>query len=177
VVGQEWRSEAFLRLMQEHQGSLKQPVSNSQFMKEVLEHGELRVNDEGWIYVKSTDSGFRRKFKLVNTPYAIPLLKGCRVDFFLRKYAENEGPKVKICGLHFRPLKLAGILKVINQRVYFEPRNGEYERMLPLRLPEPLLAILYECLPRCKDTLPYSIFKRYECDHQLINSKLANFVL
>ena len=47
------------------------------------------------------------------------MLKGCKVDFFLRKYAENEGPKVKIAGLHFRPIKLAGILKIINCRVFF----------------------------------------------------------
>jgi len=56
-------------------------------MKEVLERGELRVNDEGWIYVKSCQSGFRKKLKIVNNPFPLPLLKGCKVEFFLRKYA------------------------------------------------------------------------------------------
>jgi hypothetical protein len=84
-----------------------------------METGELRVNDEGWIYVKSIQSGYRKKLKLVNNSYAIPLLKGCKVDFFLRKYAENEGPKVKISGLNFKAVTLAGILKMINGRIFF----------------------------------------------------------
>ena len=73
--------------MQDVQGTLKQPEANNPFMKEEMEHGELRVNDEGWIYVKSFKSGFRKKLKIVNNPFAIPLLKGCKVHFFLRKYA------------------------------------------------------------------------------------------
>lgn len=84
-----------------------------------MENGELRVNDEGWIYVKSLQSGFRKKLKLVNNYYAVPLLKGWKVDYFLRKYAEDEGPKVKISRLSFQNLTLAGILKMINGRIFF----------------------------------------------------------
>ena len=39
--------------MENFQGSLKQPEEGNQFMKEQMEHGELRVNDEGWLFVKA----------------------------------------------------------------------------------------------------------------------------
>lgn len=87
IIGQEWDSQYFLRNMQNFQGTLKQPSPDSKFLKEVARCGELKVNDEGWIYVKASESGFRKKLKLVNNPFAIPLLKGCKVDYFLRKYA------------------------------------------------------------------------------------------
>lgn len=135
MIGEEWKSDLFMKHLQNYQGALKQPDPNYHLMKEEMENGELRVNDEGWIYVKSTQSGFRKKLKMVNSSYAIPLLKGCKVDFFLRKYAENEGPKVKISKLHFRSVTLSGILKMINGRIFFEPRHTDYERMIPLTVP------------------------------------------
>lgn len=37
--------------------------------------------------------------------------------------------------------------------------------------------IIYSCLPHYKGTLPYSIFKRYDGDHTLLNKHLAQYVL
>jgi len=48
-------------------------------MKEVIERGVLKVNDEGCIYVKSDESGYRKRLKKINATYAIPLLKGAKV--------------------------------------------------------------------------------------------------
>ena len=49
--------------------------------------------------------------------------------------------------------------------------------MLPLSVPEPLMNIVYECLPNYKGSLPYNIFKRYDGNEKEINKKLASFVL
>jgi len=58
---------------------LKPPAKDNKFMKEVIERGVLKVNDEGCIYVKSDESGYRKRLKKINATYAIPLLKGAKV--------------------------------------------------------------------------------------------------
>ena len=45
TIGNEWNCPLFMEHMKACQGSLKQPENNSKFMKEILEHGELKVND------------------------------------------------------------------------------------------------------------------------------------
>jgi len=49
--------------------------------------------------------------------------------------------------------------------------------MVPLTIPEPLMDILYECMPDYRLSLPYTIFKRYDGDHELVNKKLSGYVL
>lgn len=66
---------------------------------------------------------------------------------------------------------------MINGRIFFEPRHTDYDRMIPISIPEPLMEVLYECMPNYRMSLPYTIFKRYDGDHALVNKKLASFVL
>lgn len=66
---------------------------------------------------------------------------------------------------------------MIKGRIFFEPRHTDYERMIPLTIPEQLMEVIYECLPDYRGTLPYNIFKRYDGDHDRLNKKLAQYVL
>ena len=49
--------------------------------------------------------------------------------------------------------------------------------MIPLTIPEVLMQVIFDCLPDYRGSLPYSIFKRYDGDHDLLNKQLAQYVL